>query len=77
MAFIALGAPDPTTHAASKADPGINVDASPFGLAVAPSAQEVVGMLSGLSAGGLLSVSLKDRSDVVYVNPTAILYVTD
>ena len=34
-------------------------------------------MLSGLSPRGLLSVSLKDRSDLVYVNPSAILYVTD
>ena len=78
MSFIALGAPDSTTHGAtSQTDPGINVDAAPFGVAVAPSAQEVANMLAGLSPGGLLSVPLKDRSDLVYVNPSAILYVTD
>jgi hypothetical protein len=78
MAFIALGAPDPTTHAAaSRSDPGMNVDSTPFGIAVAPSAQEVASLLSDLGAGGFLSVSLKDRSDLVYVNPSAILYVTD
>lgn len=77
MAFIALGAPDQTHAAASKTDPGINVDATPFGLAVAPSAQEVAGLLSGLPTGALLSVSLKDGTDLVYVNPSAILYVTD
>jgi hypothetical protein len=77
MAFIALPVPQPQSGVSSEAHPGMSVDPTPFGLTVEPSAAEVSDLLSSLSAGGILSVALKGRDDLVYIPAASILYFTD